>query len=38
MCLGLELELCRLLRHILLRDDVGLDVELRLRLGRCLSM
>ena len=37
MCLGLELELCRLLRHILLlRHNVGLDLELRRSFGRCL--
>ena len=37
MGLGLELELCRLLKHILLlRHDVGLDVELRRNFGRRL--
>jgi hypothetical protein len=35
MCLGLELELGRLLGD--LRQDVGLDVELRLSFYRCLS-
>ena len=37
MCLGLELELCRLLGGMMLRNDVGLDMELRLTFGRCLS-
>ena len=36
MCLGLELELCRLLNDILLRHDMGLDVKLRLSFGSCL--
>ena len=37
MRLGLKLELCRQLRHILLRQGVGLDVELRLSFGRRFS-
>lgn len=36
MCLWLELELCRLLREILLRHNVSLDLELRLGFGHCL--